>query len=67
VQAIRETIELAQLCDRLGYERYWLSEHHASGGLASATPEVLIGEVASRTERIRVGSGGVMLTHYSPL
>lgn len=67
VQAIRETLELAAVTDRLGYERYWLSEHHNSGGLASATPEVLIGEVASRTKRIRVGSGGVMLTHYSPL
>lgn len=67
VQAIRETLELAQLADRLGYSRYWLSEHHASGGLASATPEILIGEIASRTRRIRVGSGGVMLTHYAPL
>ena len=66
-QAITETLELAQLCDRLGYHRYWLSEHHNTGGLASATPEILIGEIASRTERIRVGSGGVMLSHYSPL
>jgi luciferase family oxidoreductase group 1 len=65
--AIHETIELARLADRLGYERYWLSEHHNSGGLASATPEILIAEIASRTERIRVGSGGVMLSHYSPL
>ncbi|MGH2607929.1 MAG: LLM class flavin-dependent oxidoreductase [Tepidiformaceae bacterium] len=66
-QAIRETIELARAADRLGYARYWLAEHHNSGGLASATPEVLIGAVAAETERIRVGSGGVMLTHYSPL
>ncbi|MCZ2109999.1 MAG: LLM class flavin-dependent oxidoreductase [Dehalococcoidia bacterium] len=66
-QAISETLELAEFADRLGYSRYWLSEHHASGGLASATPEILIGEIASRTKRIRVGSGGVMLTHYSPL
>ncbi|MGH2610183.1 MAG: LLM class flavin-dependent oxidoreductase [Tepidiformaceae bacterium] len=66
-QAIRETIELAKAADRLGYSRYWLAEHHNSGGLASATPEVLIGAVASQTDRIRVGSGGVMLTHYSPL
>lgn len=66
-QAIQETIELAQLCDRLGYRRYWLAEHHASGGLASASPEILIAQVAARTERIRVGSGGVMLTHYAPL
>lgn len=67
VDAIRETIKLAQAADRLGYERYWLAEHHSSGGLASATPEILIAEVASRTERIRVGSGGVMLPHYSAL
>jgi luciferase family oxidoreductase group 1 len=66
-RALRETLELAQLCDRLGYWRYWIAEHHASGGLASASPEILIAEVASRTERIRVGSGGVMLSHYSPL
>ena len=66
-EALRETVELAQLCDRLGYSRYWLAEHHSSGGLASATPEVLIAEVASRTSHIRVGSGGIMLTHYSPL
>jgi luciferase family oxidoreductase group 1 len=66
-QAIQETLELAQLCDRLGYHRYWLSEHHNTGGLASATPEILIAEIASRTQQIRVGSGGVMLSHYSPL
>lgn len=66
-QAIRETLELARLADTLGYERYWLSEHHSSGGLASATPEILIAEIANRTTRIRVGSGGVMLSHYSPL
>jgi len=66
-QALRESIELAQLCDRLGYRRYWIAEHHNSGGLASASPEILIAEIASRTKEIRVGSGGVMLTHYSPL
>ena len=66
-QALRETIELARLCDRLGYRRYWLSEHHNSGGLASASPEILIGQVAAQTSNIRVGSGGVMLSHYSPL
>ncbi|MGE5596627.1 MAG: MsnO8 family LLM class oxidoreductase [Hyphomicrobiales bacterium] len=66
-EAIRETLELAELCDRLGYHRYWLAEHHSSGGLASASPEILIGQVAARTSRIRVGSGGVMLTHYAPL
>ena len=65
-QAIAETIELAALCDQLGYHRYWLAEHHGTS-LASATPEILIARVAAETERIRVGSGGVMLTHYAPL
>src|SRR5512132_2192568 len=65
--AIHETLELAELCDRLGYHRYWLAEHHSSKGLAGTSPEVLIGQVAARTSRIRVGSGGVMLSHYSPL
>jgi luciferase family oxidoreductase group 1 len=65
--AIHETLELAQICDRLGYHRYWLAEHHSSRGLAGTSPEVLIGQVAARTSRIRVGSGGVMLSHYSAL
>src|SRR5213080_2344686 len=65
--AIHETLELAELCDRLGYHRYWLAEHHSSKGLAGTSPEVLIGQVAARTSRIRVGSGGVMLSHYSSL
>ena len=66
-EAIRETIQLAQAADRLGYHRYWLAEHHSTPGLADAAPEILIGAVAAETRRIRVGSGGVMLTHYSPL
>src|SRR5512132_3502422 len=65
--AIQETLELAQICERLGYHRYWLAEHHSSRGLAGTSPEVLIGQVAARTSRIRVGSGGVMLSHYSAL
>lgn len=65
--AIRETLHLAQAADRLGYHRYWLAEHHSTAGLADAAPEILIGAVAAGTRRIRVGSGGVMLTHYSPL
>lgn len=65
-EALRESLELAELCDRLGYSRYWIAEHHSSGGLASASPEILIGQVLARTQRIRAGSGGVMLTHYSP-
>jgi len=64
-QAVAETLELAQLCDRLGYVRYWLAEHHSSEALAGSTPEVLITRVAGLTQRMRVGSGGVMLPHYS--
>jgi luciferase family oxidoreductase group 1 len=66
-QAIQETLELAQFCDRLGFRRYWLAEHHATGGLAGSCPEILIGRVAALTGRMRIGSGGVMLSHYSAL
>lgn len=65
--AIREAVELARATDRLGYRRYWLAEHHNSQSLACAAPEALIGQVAAATSRIRVGSGGVMLSHYSAL
>ncbi len=63
--ALRNTIDLARAADTLGYHRYWLAEHHGLS-LAGPSPEVLIGPVAENTERIRVGSGGVMLPHYSP-
>lgn len=66
-QAIRESVELARHCDHLGFHRYWLAEHHASGGLAGTAPEILIGHIAQATRHIRVGSGGVMLSHYAPL
>jgi luciferase family oxidoreductase group 1 len=65
--AVHETLQLAELADRLGYQRYWLAEHHSSAALASSSPEILIGQVAMRTANLRVGSGGVMLSHYSPL
>ncbi|MGO9056275.1 MAG: LLM class flavin-dependent oxidoreductase [Candidatus Binataceae bacterium] len=65
--ALRNTIELARLADRLGYERYWIAEHHAIDALASPAPEILIALAAAETSGIRVGSGGVMLPHYSPL
>ncbi len=65
--AIHETIQLAQAAEKWGYQRYWVAEHHNSSGLASATPEILIAQLAASTETIRVGSGGVMLSHYSPL
>src|SRR5437660_3874860 len=66
-EAIRETLDLARAADRLGYHRYWLAEHHSTPGLAGPSPEVLIPQVAALTSGIRVGSGGVMLQHYSPL
>lgn len=64
--ALRNSIDLARLADRLGYTRYWLAEHHASPALAGVAPEALIGPIALATDRIRVGSGGIMLPHYSP-
>jgi luciferase family oxidoreductase group 1 len=65
--AIHETLRLAEAADRLGYHRYWLAEHHSSNSLAGPSPEVMIGQVAARTSRLRVGSGGVLLQHYSAL
>lgn len=64
--ALRNSIDLARRCDRLGYHRYWVAEHHNTGGLAGSAPEILIGHIAEATERIRVGSGGVMMPHYAP-
>ncbi|WP_380875647.1 FMN-linked alkanal monooxygenase [Sphingomonas sp. DBB INV C78] len=64
--ALANTLDLARTADRLGYHRYWLAEHHASPGIAGVAPEALIGPVALATERIRVGSGGIMLPHFSP-
>lgn len=65
-QALRNTLDLAARADELGYHRYWVAEHHGTPMLAGASPEVLIGPIASSTSRMRVGSGGVMLPHYSP-
>jgi luciferase family oxidoreductase group 1 len=65
--ALCESIELAQITERLGYHRYWVAEHHGSASFAGSSPEVLVSAIAARTQRIRVGSGGVMLMHYSPL
>ena len=66
-QALRNTVDLAQLADELGYTRYWLAEHHNTRLIASSVPELMIGHVANATKRIRVGSGGVMLPNHSPL
>ena len=64
--AVRETLELARACERLGYTRYWLAEHHSTNSFAGSAPEVLIPMVAAATRTLRVGSGGVLLPHYSP-
>ena len=66
-EALHNTIDLARATDRLGYERYWIAEHHAMETLACPAPEILIARVAAETSRIRVGSGGVLLPHYSSL
>jgi luciferase family oxidoreductase group 1 len=65
--ALRSSVDLARLADELGYFRYWLAEHHGTPALGCASPEAMIGPVAAATSRLRVGSGGVMLPHYSPL
>ncbi len=66
-QALRNSVDLASFVDELGYHRYWVAEHHGMHGLAGSSPEVLMGHIAENTNQIRVGSGGVMLSHYSPL
>jgi luciferase family oxidoreductase group 1 len=63
--AIRNTIALARYCEELGYDRFWLSEHHSNETIVGTAPEILIGAIAAVTKRIRVGSAGVMLPHYS--
>jgi luciferase family oxidoreductase group 1 len=66
-EAIRESLALARHCDALGYHRYWVSEHHNSASIVGTAPEVLMAAIAATTARIRVGSAGVMLPHYSTL
>lgn len=65
-EALECTIALAQRADVLGYRRFWVAEHHGSTALASSAPEILVAHILAKTSRIRVGSGGVMLQHYSP-
>ncbi|SDG22937.1 luciferase family oxidoreductase, group 1 [Lentzea fradiae] len=65
--ALRNSRELAQQAERLGYHRYWFAEHHNMPGIASSAPAVLIGHIADATSTIRVGSGGVMLPNHAPL
>jgi luciferase family oxidoreductase group 1 len=66
-QALASSVDLARLTDALGYTRYWLAEHHNTAGIASSSPEVMIAHIATQTERIRVGSGGIMLPNHSAL
>ncbi|HYF21311.1 MAG TPA: LLM class flavin-dependent oxidoreductase [Ramlibacter sp.] len=65
-ESIRHTVALAERCEALGYQRFWLSEHHALPTLVGTAPEILMAAIAARTQRIRIGSAGVMLPHYSP-
>jgi luciferase family oxidoreductase group 1 len=66
-QALQNSIELARLVDALGYQRFWMSEHHAMDTLACTAPEVMLARIGAETKRIRIGSGGIMLPHYTSL
>lgn len=66
-EALDNAIELAQLAEELGYTRFWMAEHHGSHTLASSAPEITIAHIAAKTSRIRLGTGGTMIMHYSPL
>jgi luciferase family oxidoreductase group 1 len=65
--ALRNSLDLAKLADRLGYKRYWVAEHHNLANIASSAPEIMIGQIAAATSHLRVGSGGVMLPNHAPL
>lgn len=66
-QALQNSIELARKVDALGYHRFWMSEHHAMDTLACTAPEIMLARIGAETQRIRIGSGGIMLPHYTPL
>ena len=66
-QTLKDSVDLAQRAERLGYVRHWFAEHHSMPSIASSAPEILIGHIAANTERIRVGSGGIMLPNHAPL
>src|SRR5882762_10097824 len=65
-ESIRNTVALAKHCEALGYERFWVSEHHNHPTIVGTAPEIVIAAIAATTQRIRVGSAGIMLPHYSP-
>ena len=66
-QALRNTLDLARMADGLGFTRYWVAEHHNMASIASSAPDIMIGQIAAATSRMRVGSGGVMLPNHAPL
>src|ERR671929_1257623 len=66
-QALRNSLDLARLADRLGFTRYWVAEHHNLPNIASSAPDIMIGQIAAATQTLRVGSGGVMLPNHAPL
>ena len=66
-QSVRESVDLAIAADRLGYTRYWFAEHHNMASIATSAPEILIAAAAAKTERIRLGAGGIMIPNHSPL
>ncbi|UJF16416.1 LLM class flavin-dependent oxidoreductase [Jeotgalibaca sp. MA1X17-3] len=66
-EALNDAVTLAQHAEKWGYERIWFSEHHGGESLASSAPEIIVAQVAAKTEKIRVGTGGIMMMHYSPL
>lgn len=65
-KTLQNTLELAKWAEQLGYHRYWVAEHHNTNGLASSSPEIMMARIASVTNQIRVGSGGILLPQYSP-
>ncbi|MEK4654325.1 LLM class flavin-dependent oxidoreductase [Niallia sp. FSL W8-0954] len=65
-EALKESMKLAQLGEKLGYTRYWIAEHHDFPGLASSAPEVMLGYIGANTEKIKIGAGAILLPHYKP-
>ena len=65
--ALKTSLALARHVDDLGYRRFWMSEHHAMDTLACTAPEIMLARIGAETRRIRIGSGGIMLPHYTPL